>query len=324
LWASDRRFSLRVPRIAAARRYNAIVPSEPKENRRSELRNPASKNLDRLSALQIVRLMNREDRKVAVAVGHALPAIARAVDVIVQSVQRGGRLIYVGAGSSGRIAVLDAAECPPTFGTSPKLVQTLIAGGRAAITRAVEGAEDSPANAERDLRKIKLTRNDVVAGICASGTTPYVLGALRFASKTGAATIAITVNRNTPVARLADVLIATDVGPEVLTGSTRLKSGTSQKMVLNMLSTAAMVRLGHVYENLMIDVKASNRKVSQRTVRILADASGKSMSASEHALRQAGHNLRVALVMLKLRVDAADATRRLRAAKGHLRAALGE
>jgi len=268
--------------------------------------------------------MNREDRKVAVAVGHALPAIARAVNVIVQAVQRGGRLIYVGAGSSGRIAVLDAAECPPTFGTSSKVVQTMIAGGRAAITRAVEGAEDSPANAERDLRKIKLTRNDVVAGICASGTTPYVLGALRFASKTGAATIAITVNRNTPVARLADVLIATEVGPEVLTGSTRLKSGTSQKMVLNMLSTAAMARLGHVYENLMIDVKASNRKVSQRTVRILADASGKSMSASEHALRQAGHNLRVALVMLKLRVNAADATKRLRGAKGNLRAALGE
>jgi N-acetylmuramic acid 6-phosphate etherase len=268
--------------------------------------------------------MNREDRKVAVAVGRALPAIARAVDLIVQSIQRGGRLIYVGAGSSGRIAVLDAAECPPTFGTSPKLVQTLIAGGRAAITRAVEGAEDSPANAERDLRKIRLTRNDVVAGICASGTTPYVLGALRFASKIGAATIAITVNRNTPVAGLADVLIATEVGPEVLTGSTRLKSGTSQKMVLNMLTTAAMTRLGHVYENLMIDVKASNRKVSQRMVRILADASGKSMSASEHALRQAGHNLRVALVMLKLRVNAAEAAKRLRDAKGHLRAALGE
>ena len=268
--------------------------------------------------------MNREDRKVAVAVGRTLPAIARAVDLIVQAIRGGGRLIYVGAGSSGRIAVLDAAECPPTFGTSPQLVQTLIAGGGRAITRAVEGAEDSPGNAERDLRKIKLTRNDVVAGICASGTTPYVLGALRFASKTGAATIAITVNRNTPVARLPDVLIATEVGPEILTGSTRLKSGTSQKMVLNMLTTAAMARLGHVYENLMIDVKASNRKVSQRMVRILADASGKGLSASEHALRQAGHNLRVALVMLKLQINARDAARKLRDAKGHLRAALGE
>src|SRR3984893_10927755 len=177
------------------------MPSQPKERRRSEQRNGSSKNLDRMSALEIVRLMNREDRKVAVAVGRELPAIARAVDAIVDAIRRGARLIYVGAGSSGRIAVLDAAECPPTFGTSPKLVQALIAGGSPAITRAVEGAEDSPANAVRDLRKIKLTRNDVVAGICASGTTPYVVGALRFASKTGAATIAITVNRNTPVAR---------------------------------------------------------------------------------------------------------------------------
>jgi N-acetylmuramic acid 6-phosphate etherase len=324
LLARQRPFSLRVARIAAAQSYNATVASKLRENRRSELRNPASKNLDRLSALQIVRLMNREDRKVAVAVGRALPAIARAVDLIVQTIRGGGRLIYVGAGSSGRIAVLDAAECPPTFGTPPRLVQTLIAGGGRAITRAVEGAEDSPGNAERDLRKIKLTRNDVVAGICASGTTPYVLGALRFASKTGAATIAITVNRNTPVGRIADVLIATDVGPEILTGSTRLKSGTSQKMVLNMLTTAAMVRLGHVYENLMIDVKASNRKVSQRMVRILADASGKNLSTSEHALRQSGHNLRVALVMLKLQINPRDAARKLRDAKGDLRAALGE
>jgi N-acetylmuramic acid 6-phosphate etherase len=268
--------------------------------------------------------MNREDRKVPAAVGRALPAIARAVDVIVGAIRGGGRLICAGAGSSGRIAVLDAAECPPTFGTSPKLVQALIAGGGPAITRAVEGAEDSAANAERGLRKIKLTRNDVVAGISASGTTPYVLGALQFAAKTGAATIAITVNRNTPVARLAEVVIATDVGPEILTGSTRLKSGTAQKMVLNMLTTATMARLGHVYENLMIDVKASNRKVSQRMVRILADASGKGLSTSEHALRQSGHNLRVALVMLKLRVNATNAARKLRGAKGHLRAALGE
>jgi N-acetylmuramic acid 6-phosphate etherase len=300
------------------------VPAKPKESRRSELRNPTSKNLDRLSALQIVRLMNREDRKVADAVGRALPSIARAVDAIVKAIRNDGRLIYVGAGSSGRIAVLDAAECPPTFGTSPKLVQALMAGGRRAITAAVEGAEDSPANAERDLRAVKLRSNDVVAGICASGTTPFVLAALRFASKKRAATIAITVNRNTAVGRLADILIATDVGPEILTGSTRLKSGTAQKMVLNMLTTAAMVRLGHVYENLMIDVQASNRKVSLRKVRILADASGKSMSVAEHALRQSGHHLRVALVMLKLQLDAKAASTKLRAAKGNLREALGE
>ena len=299
------------------------MPSGPKERRRTEQRNPASKNLDRMSALQIVRLMNREDRKVAAAIGRALPAVARAVDAIVNAIRDGGRLIYVGAGSSGRMAVLDAAECPPTFGTSPRLVQALIAGGRAAFTGAVEGAEDSRANAVRDLRAVKLTRRDVLVGIMASGTTPYVLAALRFARERGAMTVAITVNPNTPVARLAKILIATEVGPEVLTGSTRLKAGTAQKMVLNMLSTAAMARLGHVYENLMIDVKASNQKVSDRIVRILAEASGKSLSAAEHALRQAGHNMRVALMMLKRGVNAGEAKIKLRNAKGDLHAALG-
>lgn len=300
------------------------MPSQPKEYRRTEHRNAASKNLDRMSTPQIVRLMNREDRKVAAAVGRQLPAIARAVDAIVDGIRRGGRLIYVGAGSSGRMAVLDAAECPPTFGTSPKLVQAVIAGGSPAVTGAVEGAEDSVANAERDLREKKPARNDVVVGITASGTTPYVLAALKHARRNGATTVAITVNPRTPVARCAKILIATEVGPEVLTGSTRLKAGTSQKMVLNMLSTAAMARLGHVYENLMIDVKPSNQKVSYRILRILAEASGKSMSAAEHALRQAGHNLRVALVILKLGVDARAAKIKLARAKGDLHEALGE
>jgi N-acetylmuramic acid 6-phosphate etherase len=308
----------------ATRGYNSGMPSQPKERRRSEQRNARSKNLDRMSAMQIVRLMNREDRKVAAAVGRALPAIARAVDVIVKAIRGGGRLIYVGAGSSGRMAVLDAAECPPTFGTSPKLVQALIAGGRPAVTGAVEGAEDSVANAQRDLRVKKLTRHDVLVGITASGTTPYVLAALKRAREQGATTVAIFVNPKTPVARLANILIATEVGPEVLTGSTRLKSGTAQKMVLNMLSTAAMARLGHVYENLMIDVKPSNQKVSDRIVRILAEASGTSLSAAEHALRQAGHNLRLALLMLKRGVNARDAKKRLAAAKGDLHEALGE
>jgi N-acetylmuramic acid 6-phosphate etherase len=300
------------------------MPSQPKERRRSEQRNVASKNLDRMSAMQIVRLMNREDRKVAAAVGRALPAIARAVDAIVRAMRSGGRLIYVGAGSSGRMAVLDAAECPPTFGTSPLLVQALIAGGRPAVTGAVEGAEDSLAGAVRDMQAKKLTRHDVVVGITASGTTPYVLSALRYARRRGAATVAITVNPNTPVARLAKILIATEVGPEVLTGSTRLKAGTAQKMVLNMLSTASMARLGHVYENLMIDVKPSNQKVSDRIVRIMAEASGKSLSAAEHALRQAGDNMRVALVMLKLGLSAQVARAKMTQAKGDLHKTLGE
>ena len=298
------------------------MPSERKERRRTEHRNLASKNLDRMTAEEIVRLMNREDRKVAAAVARELPAIARAAEAITKAIRNGGRLIYVGAGSSGRMAVLDAAECPPTFGTSPELVQALIAGGRPAVTGAVEGAEDSVENAQRDLRTKKLTRHDIVVGITASGTTPYVLAALQHARHRGAATVAITVNPRTPVARLAKILIATQVGPEVLTGSTRLKAGTAQKMVLNMLSTAAMARLGHVYENLMIDVKASNQKVSDRIVRILAEASGKSLSASEHALRQAGHNMRIALIMLKHGVDAQDAKKKLAAAKGNLHEAL--
>ena len=305
------------------RSYNSEMPSQRRDQRRTEQRNAASRHLDRMTAKQIVWLMNREDRKVAAAVARVLPAIARAVDGIVRSIRSGGRLIYVGAGSSGRMAVLDAAECPPTFGTSPKLVQALIAGGRPAVTGAVEGAEDSRENAERDLRRRKLTRRDIVVGITASGTTPYVLAALTYARERGAMTVAITVNSNIPVARLARIVIAPKVGPEILTGSTRLKAGTAQKMVLNMLSTAAMARLGHVYENLMIDVKPSNQKVSDRIVRILAEASGKGMSASEHALRQAGHNLRVALVMLKLQLSAKEAKEKLRETRGDLLAALG-
>jgi N-acetylmuramic acid 6-phosphate etherase len=275
-----------------------------------------------MTAVEIVRLMNREDRKVAVAVGREIPAIARAVEAIVRGMRNGGRLIYVGAGSSGRMAVLDAAECAPTFGISPKLVQALIAGGRRAVTGAVEGAEDSVRTAERELREMRLTRNDVVVGITASGTTPYVLAAMKFARKRRATTVAITSNRRMPAARLAKIVIAPEVGPEVLAGSTRLKAGTSQKMVLNMLSTASMARLGHVYENLMIDMVLTNEKLADRGLRILAEASGKSVSAAEDALRAAGHNMRVALVMLKLRIGAAEAKKRLKAVRGDLRKAL--
>jgi N-acetylmuramic acid 6-phosphate etherase len=300
------------------------MSSHPKEHRRTEQRNSASKNLDRMTAREIVRLMNREDRKVAAAVGRKSAAIARAVDAIVGGIRKGGRLIYVGAGSSGRMGVLDAAECPPTFGISPKLVQAVIAGGRRAITRAVEGAEDSERNGERDLRAKKLARRDVVVGIAASGTTPYVLGALKFSRRRGATTVAVTSNLRMPLGRLAKIVIAPEVGPEVLTGSTRLKAGTSQKMVLNMLSTAVMARLGHVYENLMIDMMLTNEKVAERAVRILAEASGMSVSAAEHALRAAGHDLRVGLVMLKQRIGAAEAKKRLKAVRGDLRKALGE
>ena len=268
--------------------------------------------------------MNREDHKIAEAVAREIPSIACAVDAIVSSIRRGGRLFYVGAGSSGRLGVLDAAECAPTFGTSRKLVQALIAGGPRAVTNAVEGAEDSVRNGELDLRAKKLTPKDIVVGIAASGTTPYVLGALKYARTRKAMTVALTANRNMPVARIARILIAPEVGPEILTGSTRLKAGTAHKMVLNMLSTAAMVRLGHAYENLMIDLLNTNEKLSGRSVRILAEASGKGVSAAEHAMRQSGHNLRVALVMLKRRIDAPSAKRLLKTSDGNLRLALGE
>jgi len=304
--------------------YNGAMPSLPKEFRLTERRNPASKNLDRMSSLEIVRLMNREDQRVAGAVAREIPAIAHAVDEIVRSLRRGGRLIYVGAGSSGRLAILDAAECPPTFGVSRKIVQALIAGGRRAITSAVEGAEDSERNAERDLQRKKLSSKDAVVGVAASATTPYVLGAIRYAKKRGAVTIGVAANRVGPLIKLAKIFIAPEVGPEVLTGSTRMKAGTAQKMVLNMLSTAAMVQLGHAYENLMIDAVLTNKKLEGRAVRILREASGKSVSSAERALRSSGHDMRVGLIMLKREVSAREAKGLLSKAKGNLRAALGE
>lgn len=294
------------------------------DQRRTEQRNSSSKNLDDMSAIEILRLMNVEDCKVAPAVGRELSAIARAVDGIVTRMKNGGRLIYVGAGTSGRIGVLDASECPPTFGTSPELVRALIAGGERAVTEPVEGAEDNKENARQDLKRIRVAKNDSVVGIAASGTTPYVLAAVAYAKQHGALTIGVTANRKSPLARAANIAITPDVGPEVLTGSTRLKAGTAQKLVLNMLSTATMVRLGHAYENLMIDLTKTNRKLRDRAKRILVEATGKSMSEAEHALRQSKHNLRVALIMLKRRISAERAQKALEAAGGDLRRALGE
>jgi N-acetylmuramic acid 6-phosphate etherase len=295
-----------------------------KEHPLTEQRNPASKNLDRMTALEIVRLMNREDRKVAIAVEREIPAIARAVDGIVGRIEKGGRLIYVGAGSSGRIAVLDASEWPPTFGTSPELVKALIAGGARAIVQSVEGAEDRTQDAVRDLEKIRLTANDATVGIAASGTTPYVIAAIRYAKKKGALTIGVTSNKRSPLAKTTKIAITPMVGPEVLTGSTRLKAGTSQKMVLNMLSTATMVRLGRAYDNLMIDLGQTNTKLRERAKRILEQASGKGMYAVAHAVRQSDHDLRLALVMLKKKVSAAEARKDLAKAGGILRKALDE
>lgn len=294
------------------------------EERGTEQRLEASKNLDRMTALEIVRLMNDEDRRVAEAVGRELPAIARAVDAVVAAMRGGGRLIYVGAGSSGRMAMLDAAECPPTFGITHKSMRAFIAGGRQAVTGAVEGAEDSAHAGVTALRGARVGKGDVVVGIAASGTTPYVLAAMEYARRRRATTIAVTSNGQMPLAQLVEIAINVDVGPEVLTGSTRLKAGTAQKMVLNMLSTAAMVRLGHAYENLMIDAVLTNEKLQERAVRILMEAAGASVSRAEDALRAAGHSMRVALVMLKTGVGRGEARKRLKVAGGELRKALEE
>ena len=289
---------------------------------RTEQRNPRSRGLDRKSTLEILRALNREDARVALAVRRELPKIARAVDAIVKALGAGGRLFYIGAGTSGRLAVLDAAECPPTFGTPPKMVQAIIAGGARALRHASEGAEDSAAGGARDLRRASVTSKDVVVGIAASGTTPYVLGALAFAKRRGAVTVGVTANPRSPLARQAKIAIAPDTGPEAIAGSTRLKAGTAQKMVLNLLSTAAMVRLGRVYENWMVHVALTNQKLRRRGVRILKEAAGVSASTAEHAVRQAGNDLPAALVMLKTGGSAREARRWLAAAGGNVRQAL--
>jgi N-acetylmuramic acid 6-phosphate etherase len=289
---------------------------------KTEQRNPRTRGLDRKSTLEILRVLNGEDARVALAVRRELAKIARAVDAIVKSFRNGGRLFYVGAGTSGRLAVLDAAECPPTFGTSPKMVQAIIAGGSRAVTGAVEGAEDSAKNGARDLRKAGVKRGDVVVGLAASGTTPYVIGAVQLARKRGAVTVGITSNSRSPLARAVNIAIAPDTGPEAISGSTRLKAGTAQKMVLNLLSTASMVRLGRVYENWMVYVALTNQKLRQRGARILQEAAGVSVSAAEQALRQSQHDLPVALVMLKTGANSGQSRQRLQQSGGNVRQAL--
>jgi len=266
--------------------------------------------------------MNMEDSGVVGAVRRELRRIARAVDVIASALRHGGRLIYVGAGTSGRLAVLDASEIPPTFGVAATMVQGVIAGGRRALTEAIEGAEDNFAQGAKDLRARKLSAKDVVVGLAASGGTPYVLGALAYARKRGARTIAIACNKGTAIGKAAGIAIEIAVGPEVVTGSTRLKSGTAQKMVLNMLSTGAMVRLGHVYDNWMINVAKTNQKLRRRAVRILTEATGANVAKAEQTMRQSNHDLRVALVALLRKVTPREAERILQAADGNLRRAL--
>jgi N-acetylmuramic acid 6-phosphate etherase len=277
----------------------------------TEGRNPASANLDELTALEIVRLMNAEDARVAAAVGTQAGALARAVDVVADRLGRGGRLIYVGAGTSGRLGVLDATECPPTFNAPPGQVVGLIAGGPEALTRAVEGAEDHPDWGERDLAALGVTANDVVCGIATSGRTPYVLGAVAYARRLGAFTLGLSCNTDSDVAAAVDLAITPVVGPEVLSGSTRLKAGTATKLVLNTLTTAAMVRLGKCYGDLMVDLRATNEKLRIRSNRIVRQATGLTAEAADALLRRCGGEVKTALVAHLAAVDPEEARRRL-------------
>jgi len=298
---------------------------KPRENLRklgTERSNPAAARLDASSALEVARILNAEDAKVAPAVKRALPQIARAMDAIARALSRGGRLIYVGAGTSGRIAALDAAECPPTFNTPARMVQYVIAGSARALARATEASEDSPRSGRRDLAKRRPTRKDVVVGISASGLTPYTLGALEYARKRGAITVAVVGNPGSPMARAAQIAIVVETGPEVVAGSTRMKAGTAQKLVLNMLSTGAMTRMGYVYGNLMVNVHLKNKKLAARGLAILMQAAGLDRDAAKRALKAAGNSVPVALVMLKAGVSRAQARRRLTAAHGHVRKAI--
>lgn len=288
----------------------------------SEGRNPDTLHIDQQSTLEIVTTINAQDKQVPDAVARVLPAIAVAVDTIVAAFHRGGRLIYMGAGTSGRLGVLDASECPPTFSVPAGMVVGLIAGGPQAMFRAQEGAEDNEQLGAQDLQQLALSANDVVVGIAASGRTPYVLGGLHYARQLGAATVALACNGGSLIGQAADIKIEPEVGPEVITGSTRLKSGTAQKLVLNMLTTASMIRLGKVYQNLMVDLNASNLKLQARAQRIVMQATGVDENAAAEALQQADQQVKLAILMLLSGLDKGEAEARLKHGQGVLRRAL--
>ncbi|RLM26329.1 N-acetylmuramic acid 6-phosphate etherase [Brenneria alni] len=288
----------------------------------SETRNSATMDLDMLSTLEMMRVFNQEDQKVPEAIRQVLPAIANTVDLATAALKAGGRLIYLGAGTSGRLGVLDASECPPTFGVPHGLVVGLIAGGPGALLKAVEGAEDDPALGEADLIALHLTPDDMVIGLAASGRTPYVIGALRYARSVRCRTAAISCNPHSPIAQEAQIAISPVVGPEALTGSTRLKSGTAQKLVLNMISTGVMVKLGKVYQNLMVDVKATNVKLLDRACRIVIEATGAEPEVARQALAQTGNEVKPAILMILSGVSAEEARLKLIRHNGYLREAL--
>jgi len=288
----------------------------------TEQRNPNSMHVDSLSALEIVQLMNQEDKQVPLAIEKCLPQIAQAVECIVAAFQQGGRLVYIGAGTSGRLGVLDASECPPTFGVSPEMVKGIIAGGERALRHPIEGAEDSKTQAVVDLQTIQFSSKDVLVGIAASGRTPYVIGALEYAKSLGSVTVSIASNPNSAMANIVDIAIDTVVGSEVLTGSSRLKSGTAQKLVLNMLTTASMILMGKCYQNLMVDVQASNEKLKARAIRIVMQATDCDKALAEETLKQADQNAKLAIMMILSGLDRAQAEALLEKHQGKLQLAL--
>ncbi|MBB1199215.1 N-acetylmuramic acid 6-phosphate etherase [Enterobacteriaceae bacterium 89] len=288
----------------------------------TESRNLASEHIDTLSTLDMLKVINEEDKKVALAVEAQLPAIAKAVDAITRAFANGGRLIYCGAGTSGRLGILDASECPPTYGTPREMVVGLIAGGKTAILQAVENAEDSPQMGEQDLRDLALNDRDVVIGIAASGRTPYVIGALNYARSVGATTGAIACNQGSEIGKLADIAMEPLVGAEVVTGSSRMKAGTAQKLILNMLTTGAMIRSGKVFGNLMVDVEATNAKLLQRQVNIVVQATDCTAEEAETALNACDRHCKTAIVMVLAGVSAEDAAELLASNKGFIRSAI--
>lgn len=283
---------------------------------------PTSGNLDEMSSLEIVRLINDQDASVAAAVRRALPQVARAVDVVAAGLRHGGRLIYVGAGTSGRLGALDASEIPPTFNTDPRTVQFIMAGGPKALGASTEASEDDTSLALREIKKRRPGKHDVVVGIATSGRTPFTIAAIEYARSRGAQTVALTCNRNSPLERAADFAIVTEVGPEVLAGSSRMKAGTAHKMVLNMISTGAMARLGYVYANLMVNVWTKNEKLVQRAIRIVEQATGADHESAARALKDSGNRTPVAVVMLAAKVNRSAALKALKESRGHVRQAI--
>ena len=288
----------------------------------TELRNEKTLNIDSVNTMEIISAINKEDFKVAAAVQEVLPEVETVVEWACESLKKGGRLIYIGAGTSGRLGVLDAVECPPTFSTSPDRVLGIIAGGEKAFVRAVEGAEDKEEFGECDLIDVALTANDTVIGIAASGRTPYVRGALRYAKKVGAKAVALSCNKNASITKEADIGIEVVVGPEVLTGSTRMKAATAHKMVLNMISTATMIRLGKVYENLMVDVNVSNQKLKDRAISIIETVTNADYDQALNTLEKADNQVKPAIVMIKTATDYEKAMELLENADGDVRKAI--